>query len=316
MSVPVITFFNAKSGVGKTFLTYHLAWMFQDLGVKTLVADLDPQANLTASFLTEDRLEQRWCSEAVTTVSQAIRARVQGNSELVIPVLEEIEEQLFLLGSDMYLGQFEEAFSTSTPSFLTTFWQLLQEAAISEAAEIILMDLGSNLGAINHAALIAANYVIIPTTPDIFSWQGLQNTGTTLQRWRSEWQQLGIIPPDPMQLLGYVIIQPPIRLYLGTNSYSRWITQIMKTYHQTLLFESDYQPGLLKDEPHCLSLLTDHFLLKPIAKEAYKPLFHLKPADGALGSYEQVVPKVYLEYQQLAQKIAKRIGILSNPNRS
>lgn len=141
---------NAKSGIGKTFLTYHLAWMFQDLGLKTLVADLYPQANLTANFLTEDRLEQRWHSEVVTTVSQAIRPLVQGNSEGVIPVLEEIEERLFLLGSDMYQGQFEEAFSTAiltpTPSatpLLTSFWQQLQEAAISEAAEIILMDLGS-----------------------------------------------------------------------------------------------------------------------------------------------------------------------------
>lgn len=141
----------------------------------------------------------------------------------------------------------------------------------------------------------------------------MQNTGITLQRWRSEWQQLNhiieAIPPDKMQLLGYVILQPPIRLYLGTNSYSRWRTQIMTTYHQTLLFESDYQPGLLTDDSHCLSLLNDHFLLQPIAKEASKPLFHLKPADGALGAYDQVVPKVYLEYQQLAQNIAKRVGI-------
>ncbi|MHC1595014.1 MAG: ParA family protein [Methanotrichaceae archaeon] len=51
MSAPVVAFFNNKGGVGKTSLVYHLAWMYADLGLKVLVADLDPQANLTAAFL-------------------------------------------------------------------------------------------------------------------------------------------------------------------------------------------------------------------------------------------------------------------------
>jgi len=55
-----IAFFNNKGGVGKTFLVYHLAWMFADHGVKTIVVDLDPQANLTAMFLDAERLEALW----------------------------------------------------------------------------------------------------------------------------------------------------------------------------------------------------------------------------------------------------------------
>ena len=58
MSIPVIAFFNNKGGVGKTSMVYHLAWMFSDCGVRAIAADLDPQCNLTASFLDEDRLEQ------------------------------------------------------------------------------------------------------------------------------------------------------------------------------------------------------------------------------------------------------------------
>ena len=30
MTVPVLTFFNNKGGVGKTSLVYHLAWMLSD----------------------------------------------------------------------------------------------------------------------------------------------------------------------------------------------------------------------------------------------------------------------------------------------
>lgn len=60
MTVPVVAFFNNKGGVGKTSLVYHLAWMYADLGLRVIAADLDPQANLTSAFLDEGRLEQLW----------------------------------------------------------------------------------------------------------------------------------------------------------------------------------------------------------------------------------------------------------------
>ena len=54
-----IAFFNNKGGVGKTSLVYHLAWMYADLGLSVVAADLDPQANLTSMFLDDDRLDRR-----------------------------------------------------------------------------------------------------------------------------------------------------------------------------------------------------------------------------------------------------------------
>ena len=52
-----IVFFNNKGGVGKTTLVYHLAWMYAELGYSVVAADLNPQANLSAVFLDEHRLE-------------------------------------------------------------------------------------------------------------------------------------------------------------------------------------------------------------------------------------------------------------------
>ncbi len=57
MSVKVLTFFNNKGGVGKTSLVFHLAWMLSDMGKRVVAIDLDPQANLTSAFLSEDDLE-------------------------------------------------------------------------------------------------------------------------------------------------------------------------------------------------------------------------------------------------------------------
>ena len=55
-----VAFVNNKGGVGKTTLGYHLSWMFAELGYSVVAADLDPQADLTAMFLDEDRLEELW----------------------------------------------------------------------------------------------------------------------------------------------------------------------------------------------------------------------------------------------------------------
>jgi cellulose biosynthesis protein BcsQ len=65
MSIPVITFFNNKGGVGKTSLVYHLSWMFSDLGMRTLAVDLDPQANLSSAFL---RMSLKACSNEKTRI--------------------------------------------------------------------------------------------------------------------------------------------------------------------------------------------------------------------------------------------------------
>jgi hypothetical protein len=44
----------------------------------------------------------------------------------------------------------------------------------------------------------------------------------------------------------------------------------------------------------------------PLAQEAHKPMFHLKPADGAIGSHLQAVQSAYKDFKQLAEKIAER----------
>lgn len=77
MSVPVLTFFNNKGGVGKTSLAYHLAWMFSDLGKRIVAIDLDPQANLTSAFLPEAALVDLWDVDngglGANTVYQCLR---------------------------------------------------------------------------------------------------------------------------------------------------------------------------------------------------------------------------------------------------
>ena len=58
-----IIFFNNKGGVGKTTLVYHTSWMLAELGYRCLSVDMDPQANLTSMFLSDDELERIYSAE-------------------------------------------------------------------------------------------------------------------------------------------------------------------------------------------------------------------------------------------------------------
>jgi chromosome partitioning protein len=49
--------------------------------------------------------------------------------------------------------------------------------------------------------------------------------------------------------------------------------------------------------------------LMPLAMESHKPMFYLKPADGAIGAHVSAVRDCYDDFHALAQKIAAGIGL-------
>lgn len=58
------------------------------------------------------------------------------------------------------------------------------------APDVVVVDVGPNLGAINRSALIGTDYVVIPLAPDLYSLQGLRNLGPTLRRRRQDYAGL------------------------------------------------------------------------------------------------------------------------------
>lgn len=326
MSVPVIAFFNNKGGVGKTSLVYHLAWMYADLGARVVAADLDPQANLTAAFLDEAYLDTWWAGNR-RTIAGCVKPLERGIGDIAEAEPYPVTDTLALLIGDLFLSGFEDQLAEAWPKCLdgqerafrvmSAFWRIMQKLAEQTRAELILMDLGPNLGAINRAALIAADYVVVPLSPDLFSLQGLQNLGPTLERWRQEWTER--LPKNPardlplpagkMQPVGYIVQQHSVRLDRPVKAYDRWIGQIPPTYREYVLNQAPPAGLALDNDPHCLALLKHYRSLMPMAQEARKPIFQLKPADGAIGAHFQAVHSAYQDFRQLAGKIAAVTGL-------
>ena len=316
-----VAFFNNKGGVGKTSLVYHLAWMFADHGVKTLAVDLDPQANLTAMFLDEVRLESLWPDdEHPDTIYGSIRPILRGTGDIAEPHVETITEKLGLIPGDLGLSRFEDKLSDAWPRCqlsdesafrtMTAFHRLVQRGANS-GAELVLIDVGPNLGAINRSALIASDQVCLPLAPDLFSLQGLKNLGPTLREWRAVWADLiAKAPPDltmpkgTMLPIGYIVMQHGILSSRPVKAYKRWMDRIPSVYRDAVLSEKVQSSPAVTDDPYCLSLLKHYRSLMPMAMEARKPIFFLKSADGAIGAHIEAVGSCYKDFQKLAAKIA------------
>lgn len=320
MTPPVITFFNNKGGVGKTTLVYHVAWMLADRGYRVVAADLDPQANLTAAFLDDEEVEHLWNSTEPRSIWSAIRPFVddEGAISAVTPT-STTDERLALLPGDLSLSRFEDELSdqwrqcldgTRLRPFLvmSAFWTVLQSVAQRHCADVVLVDVGPSLGAINRAALVASDHVVVPVAPDLFSLQGLRNLGPTLRAWREGWwKRLGELrdrdrplPAGSMAPLGYVVLGGHgMGLDRVVKAYKRWIDKIPVDFHGAVLGET----APPEPDPYCLAQLKHYHSLLPLAQEARKPVFALKPADGAFGGHAQAVQRAYEDFRGLAISI-------------
>ena len=335
MTVPVLTFFNNKGGVGKTSLVYHLAWMLSDTGYRVLACDLDPQANLTAAFLDEERLEMLWNDDdgsSRRTMFQCVLPLTKVG-DLKEPLLADITPSLSLIPGDLALAGFEDTLSAEWPNalgatalyrpfrILTAFATVMRDGAEQLAADIILADVGPNLGAINRSALIATDYIIVPLGADLFSLQGLRNLGPTLNQWRWDWQKRRNnwakpefpLPDGRMKPVGYVVQQHGVRLDRPVRAYDKWVNRMPEEYARSLLGDDEgpYPSTPSLDEKHALATVKHYRGLVPMAQEARKPIFHLTTADGAIGSHAAAANDARQDFKALAKRIVQRIDLES-----
>lgn len=320
-----ITFFNNKGGVGKTTLVYHTAWMCAELGKRVLAVDLDPQANLTSMFIQEEDLERLWPETGASqSILSCIEPIIDGLGDIADAPLQRIGPNIQLLAGDLGLSQFEDKLSDSWPRCLvgdkaafrvmTAFYRVIHQAAEASSADIVLMDVGPNLGAINRAALLASDHVVMPLAPGLFSLQGLRNLGPTLHRWRDEWKKMMDAKPDDLDIpmpkgsmepAGYVVMQHVERKNRPVKAYQRWVERIPEVY-ETHVLRRPHALESGEQDANRIGFIKNYQSLMPLAEDARKPTFKLTPADGAIGAHATAVSKCYMDFKHLTQQILLR----------
>lgn len=329
-----LALFNNKGGVGKTTLTFHIAHMMAREGIRTVALDYDPQANLTAIFLDEDQLEELWRGESKaspTTVARCVDRVRRGKGDVLQPDLVPIAENLWLLPGDLSVSGFEQtlaeewakkAATDNQRALDVTFAldQLSNLAAEAVKADLVLIDVGPSLGALNRVAILACDGIAVPLAPDLFSLQGLENVGPTLSAWRSDIDDVrarrmtgrdqASLPAHQFEPLGYIVQQHLARVDRPVSGYAKWANKIPSSYRGHILGENPSDAPLsFADDPNCIFTIKHMASLAPIAQLARKPMFDLKQADGIGGGQIQAVARCRDDFRKLSRELLRRLGM-------
>lgn len=323
MSAPIIAFFSPRGGQGRTTLVYHLAWIFSDLGVRVLAADLDHQISLTQRFLGPDRAAALAASE---TGLGALRSFVEGNRDLEGAPLVLPGGEVALLAGDIDLLEMEPTLDhgwqcsmtgdARAVSEITALRRLLLALADRHSARVVLVDLAPSGGIINRAAFAASDHFVFPLVPDVLSVRSLRWVGQQMERWRGEWRPRRMAltdttstPEDGPRALGYVVRASHVLAGRPIAAQQRLLGQIPAEFERWIARSNRTGQGSIADDERCLGVLSSYSSLFQIAEDAGKPVFHLTPADGAIGSVMTGAQRAGAELQSLARVIADRLQI-------
>lgn len=320
-----IAFVNQRAGTGKTFLTYHLAWMYADLGLRVLACDLDPQAELSIRTLPDERLTALWQPQAqAATVLAALRPLLEGRGELGPLHIEPVAgvSGFGLVAGDLGLARYEGELSAAWVActegqvaacqISAALQQLVQAASRQYQADVVLLDVGSNLDALTRAALLAADYVVVPLAPDVYALQGLADLGMILRQWREQRQRQrdgkqSLV--SRMEAAGYVVLQPTMRLDRPDYSFDYWQSYLPELYHRHILGHDEPPAFSTEPDPEQLAQLRHYTTLLDLSQEAKRPIFRLRLADGAGGYSQRAVAESYWAFRKLAMRLAERCGV-------
>lgn len=174
-----MSLFNHKGGVGKTTLAVNVADAFVDLGLRVLLVDADPQCNLTSFYLTEEQLDTLLVDsdgDQGNTVWSAIKPVVDGKGPIkkITPFyLKNYDNNLLLLAGDVLLADYEEELPSAwTGSFarkerdydvMCALSRAVRSQGLRHKIDVIIYDVGPNVGALNRTILLDCDYFATPT---------------------------------------------------------------------------------------------------------------------------------------------------------
>jgi cellulose biosynthesis protein BcsQ len=306
--MPIISLFNNKGGVGKTTFLFHVAHVLADAHHNVLMVDCDSQCNLTAYALQDKAIEKAW-EEAGNSIYRAIEPVARGLGDIRNRAPSSLRPNLSLIPGDLLLSDFEDllgdtwnaAKGGSEPALRaqSAIYRAILQAAEKASAEIVLIDLGPNLGALNRAVLGGSDFVIVPVAPDLFSIRGAENLGAKLAKWRKEWDQCNAawagnnlaIPKGQPSFLGYVMQQHNIRdnasgMTQGWQIFGNRLESAIQKYIVDRLAPLGQVANGQSNNFNLGKIPNLHSLI-PYSLEARKPVFQCTSSDGLKGAHIQ-----------------------------
>lgn len=203
----VVSVINYKGGVGKTTLTANLGAGLAARGNRVLLIDLDPQASLTFSFFTpvewKERLSahftiKKWYDspsrgKAVTKLADLIVRpdrvnRVLGERRGSIDMI--VSHQDLVSVNVLLAGAIDRKTGEVPPSRFVQVYRRLVDGLHHPSFPIydfVLIDCPPNFQMMTRSAVVASDFLIIPSRPDYLSTNGIDHLGSALRHFLNDY---------------------------------------------------------------------------------------------------------------------------------
>lgn len=247
----IICLFNHKGGVSKTTTAFNLGWMLALKGHRVLLADLDPQCNLTGmvlGFKGVDDLDGFYSNSPPNNVKDALAPAFESQPRQITGA-ECVEvggvDNLFLLPGHIGLSEYETTLGIAqelSGSLLPlrnlpgAMRFMLEATSVKYKIDFVLVDLSPSLGALNQNLLTTSDHFVVPLHPDYFSSMALTSLARALPRWQA-WANTAYsidvlqnadypFPQPHAKFAGAVIQKYRPRNRRASSAFQKWIDQL------------------------------------------------------------------------------------------